>query len=146
MSQKFKHAKSCKVIFTDFFDTLVHRTVHPNYTIKLWAKFLVRELGLYISSDQLFSIRLDSISYLSKKIGLKGIEISYDTVIKEIYSRLINSQQLENTSLASFSKICKQADYISEISVQFTNNETLNALKELKKNGAQIYLITDFFR
>ncbi|MFS4492270.1 HAD hydrolase-like protein [Maribacter sp. 2308TA10-17] len=143
--QKIEHASACKVIFTDFFDTLVHRTVHPHYAIKLWGKFLIRELGLKITTDELFSIRIDALSYLSQKMKLKGIEISYEVLIEEVHRRLINSESLSDVSSDYFIEIFKQADYVAEVSVQFKNDAIISSLKTLKEKGYRIYLITDFF-
>lgn len=143
--KKIESNKSCKVIFTDFYDTLVHRTVHPNYTLKLWAKFLIRELGIKITTDELFSIRIDSLSFLSKKQNLKRIEVSYELLINEVYHRLENSKFLSGISYDKFESNFKQADYISETSVQFKNEQAITALKTLKDNGYRIYLVTDFY-
>ena len=38
--------RAIKNIFVDFFDTIVHRKVNPSQAIRLWAKLMIRELGL----------------------------------------------------------------------------------------------------
>lgn len=136
---------SCKTIFTDFYDTLVHRTVHPQYAIKLWGKFMIRELGLMLTADELFAIRIDSLAYLGQSQKKRILEVSYDSLIKEIYSRLINIDSLPDTDFGKFKTIFEQSDYISEISVQFKNDELVDALFTLKKKGYRVYLVTDFF-
>lgn len=143
--RKIENTPSCKVIFTDFFDTLVHRTVHPHYTIKLWSKFLIRELGLSITPDELFSIRIDALSFLSAKHNLRGIELPYELLIKEIYDRLINTSILVDTQFSDFKQLFEHADYVSEISVQFKNEELIAHLSSLKEKGYRIYLVSDFF-
>jgi len=143
--QKIESISSCKVVFTDFFDTLVHRTVHPQYPMKLWGKFMIRELGLLLSSEELYAIRIDSLAYVAKKQRKRSIEVSYESVISEIHSRLVNVDALPNTNFELFKEIFEQADYISEISVQFKNDELVNALSALKKKGYPIFLVTDFF-
>ncbi len=145
MIQKIENITTCKVICTDFFDTLVHRTVHPNYSIKLWAKLLIRELALEITANDLFAIRADSLSYLSKKKNKNVLEIPYATLIEEVYYRLINTAALRKTDYDHFKKTFEQADYVSEVSVQFKNDVIINAIKKLKKEGYRVYLITDFF-
>ncbi|TMM53805.1 HAD family hydrolase [Maribacter algarum] len=143
--QKIESKSSCKVVFTDFFDTLVHRIVHPHYTIKLWGKFMIRELGLLINADELFAIRIDSLSHLSNKLFLKTIEVPYEELQIEVYRRLINAEVLPNTSFEHFCKIFTQADLVSETSVQFKNESLVHSLKEIRGKGYRIYLITDFF-
>jgi len=143
--QKIESESSCKVVFTDFFDTLVHRTVHPHYAIKLWGKFLIRELGLLLTADELFAIRIDALSYLSKKNKVKTLEVTYEELLKEVYRRLVNSESLPEITFEYFATIFKQADFVSETSVQFKNDAIVTALKTLKNKGYRIFLITDFF-
>ncbi len=140
-----ENAPLCKIIFTDFFDTLVHRTVHPHYAIKLWGKFLSRELGLNISPDELFTIRIDSLNYLSKKHKTRGIELPYELLLKEIYLRLLNVNVLRDTPFDTFKRVFEHADYISEISVQFKNEKLIATLIQLKEKGHCIFLVSDFF-
>ncbi|MEP3209487.1 MAG: HAD family hydrolase [Maribacter sp.] len=143
--QKIANESSCKVIFIDFFDTLVHRIVHPHYAIKLWGKFLIRELGLFITADELFAIRIDALSYLSEKYDTRTLEVSYEDLLNEVYSRLVNSESLPNISFDYFRKIFMQADFVSEVSVQFKNEAIVDTIKMFKSKGYRIYLITDFF-
>ena len=143
--QKIESTPSCKLIFIDFFDTLVHRKVHPNYCLKLWAKFLIRELAINISTQELYTIRLDSLKYLSKKPKRNVLEIPYELIVEEVYNRLVNSNLLNDIDLADFNIIFEQCDYLSEVSVQFQNESNVNQLKTLKDKGYRIFLITDFF-
>ena len=143
--QKIENTSSCKVVFTDFFDTLVHRTVHPHYTIKLWAKFVIRELGLLLTADELFAIRIDALSYLAEKQGVRSLEVPYQNLLREVYNRLVNSDALPDITFDYFNKIYRQADFISEVSVQFKNDTIVDSLKKLKEKEYRIYLITDFF-
>ncbi len=145
LHQKVSKNNLCKIIFTDFFDTLIHRNVHPNYTLKLWAKFLVRELGLSISACELFIIRKDSLRYLAKKQKKRALEISYEEVVKEVYKRLRNNEYLSKCLYSNFKTIFEQADFISETSVQFKNDDLITSLEILKKKGFQIYLVTDIY-
>ncbi len=142
--QKIENNPSCKVIFTDLFDTLVHRTVHPHYTIKLWSKFLIRELGLSISPDELFAIRIDTLVFLSKKHGLTGIELPYGALIEEVYLRLLYTDALVDTPFDIFKQLFEHADYVAETSVQFKNEELISQLYGLKQKGYRIYLVSDF--
>ena len=43
-----------KILFTDYYDTLVHRRVHPNQVIRIWAKNMINELGLSCTIDELY--------------------------------------------------------------------------------------------
>ncbi|WP_145758368.1 HAD-IA family hydrolase [Sediminicola sp. YIK13] len=142
---KIERAKCCKTIFTDLFDTLIHRNVHPKYTLRLWGKFIIRELGLSIDVDELFSIREEALTYLSKNQKLRSVEVDYDKVIMETYRRLANSNKLIDISYDSFERAFHIADYHAEISVQFKNETLIADLINFKENGYIIYLISDFY-
>ncbi len=142
---KIEKISSGKIIFTDFFDTLVHRKVHPNYTLKLWAKLMIRELAIHISVNELYTIRTDALQFLSDKLKENLLEIPYEFLIKEVHNRLLNANLITTKNLEEFYKIFEQADYVAEVSVQFKNNLIINDLISLKNQGYQIFLITDFF-
>ena len=133
-----------KVIFTDFFDTLVHRTVNPNYTLKLWAKFLIREIGLSLDEGALYDIRKSAVSHLAGKLKLRGVEVPYEAVIEEIYQRLVNSGLLFTTKYEHWKAVFKKADYLAETAVQFKNETLTKELYYFRSQGYSIYLITDF--
>ena len=145
LKRKVERSAGCEVLFVDLFDTLVHRTVHPNYALRLWAKFVVRELGLQISGSELFAIRNDSLSYLGIKNRLSSVEVAYVDLIQEVYLRLTNTDALSGTSFEKFTSIFQTADYLSEISVQFKNENLIATITALKKSGYRIYLLTDYY-
>lgn len=124
---------------------MVHRNVHPNYTLRLWGKFLIRELELSIDVNELFSIRAEALSLLSKNQKLSSVEIDYDLVIMEVYQRLLNSNKILDVSYDSFVEVFQRADYEAEISVQFKNEAVIADLVYFKENGYVIYLISDFY-
>ncbi|PNW26353.1 HAD family hydrolase [Formosa algae] len=133
------------VIFCDMFDTLVHRTVHPNYVMRLWAKTMIRELGIGIDIDGLYFIRKEVELFLSEKYKVLHVEIPYDIIIKEIYNRLVCSNILDGVSFSKFSNYFEKADIDVEIKVQFLNNNTIAQLAVLKKKGHKIYCVSDFY-
>ncbi len=132
-------------VFVDFFDTIVHRTVHPNQVLRIWSKLLIRELGLKLKVDQLYFIRKDSSEFLAKKQEKKYWEIDYNELITEVYNRLTSTLELKNTTLSRFKAYFELADIRSETNVQYLNTETINLLKELKSKNYQIYCVTDFY-
>jgi len=145
LKRKLERFSDRKVLFSDLFDTLLHRKVHPNYTIRLWAKFLIREFGLNLSGEELYDIRLDSITYLGKKQGRSVLEVKYSDVVKEIFNRLITTDLIHDISYGRFKKVFQRADFVAETSVQFKNEKLIAALTSLKQEGYQIYLLSDFY-
>ncbi|WP_394347467.1 HAD hydrolase-like protein [Ulvibacterium marinum] len=131
------------MIFCDLFDTIIHRKVHPNYVFRIWAKLMIRELGLSINVDELYQIRASSSQYLCSKENLLNTEISNELVINEVYKRLNNSELILKISYDLFKSTYIEADYKSEISTQFLNKKIVDELTKLRKMGYNQYLITD---
>lgn len=144
--KKLYSAPKVKYIFCDFFDTIVHRNTHPNYSFKLWAKHLIRELGIVYSAKDFGQIRLNSMRYVAQKNKKKAIEIAYEEIMEEVYHRLVNNNLFPfQVSFNQFLTISKAADYRAEISVQFLNTHLLEELKILKSSGYTLFLVSDFF-
>lgn len=137
--------KNIQTVFVDFFDTIVHRTVHPNQVLRLWAKLMIRELGLNLKVDELYFIRKDSAQYLSKKKNCYYWEFGYNELIVEMYHRLTSTKKLNNISVEDFTTYFELAESRAEINVQYLNLNTLELLKELKENGYKIYCVSDFY-
>ena len=137
--------KNIKVLFTDYYDTLVHRTVHPNYAIKIWAKFMIIEFGLDISIDELYFIRQESMTYLCDKLNQNNVEVPYKTLIGEIYKRLINNNIIGNINQTRFFNVFESIDFKAEASVQYPNENIVKLLKAFKTDGGKVYLVSDFY-
>ncbi|MBM1108160.1 HAD family hydrolase [Aurantibacter crassamenti] len=135
----------CTTVFCDLYDTLLHRTVHPHYVIKLWSKAMVRELGLEIEIDNLFFIRRASIEHLCEKLEKKASEIPYRIQIKEIYQRLMNQDLIKHWSFDEFLAYSSAADIRSEFDVQFVNTKVKTQLYKLKEKGYKLYCVSDFY-
>ncbi|WP_400075617.1 HAD hydrolase-like protein [Winogradskyella sp. R77965] len=142
---KYLKEKDIKFLFTDYYDTLVHRHVHPNYTQRIWAKYMIRELGLDMSIDELYFIRKDSVKYLAKILKKNAVEISYNKLKEEVCKRLINSKILPEKYKDNFLSLFEDADFKSEASVQYVNQNVLDTLKYFKSNGGKVYLVSDFY-
>ncbi|MEM6866082.1 MAG: hypothetical protein AAF575_12890, partial [Bacteroidota bacterium] len=81
-------------IFFDYYDTVIHRRVHPLQPFITWAKQIKQEFGLMISSKDLYSLRRKSMHLLSAALGVSESEISYEKVIRKIYETLIESEAI----------------------------------------------------
>ena len=142
-----KKIKDTKIghLFIDCFDTLVHRRVHPHYTLRIWAKLMIRELGLPMSIDDLFYTRQASTAYLTKKLDRVAFEIPYRQLIAEIYGRLLNANMIQNLDRLAFVAMFEEADVRAELQVQFVNQNVLDIVKEFKTGGGKVYLVSDFY-
>ena len=144
--RKIKSNSEIQTVFTDLFDTLIHRSVHPNYVYRIWAKFLIRDLGLHIEISTLFKIRADATSKLAEDMNLSKVEVPYELVMKDVYHRLVNSDNLNdlNWDWNTFFYYTQEADYRSETSVQFLNTSLVEGLKSLKEENYNIYIVSDY--
>lgn len=142
--ERIKNNTAIKVVFTDLFDTVIHRVVHPLYVYKIWAKLLIGELAIPSSIHQLYQIRSSAIKKLSEDLACSIVEIPYDTLVKEMYNRLINSNLIENIDYENFFQCFKEADFLAEKDVQFINKEIIDGLKFLKGDSYKIYAVSDF--
>ncbi len=137
--------KQIKFLFTDYYDTIVHRHVHPNYVQRIWAKFIIRELGLSLSIDELYFTRQESVKYLVKKLGKEIDEIPYAQLKEEVCKRLINDDVITFEDKANFISLFEIADARAEASVQYLDQNVLDTIKYFKSNGGKVYLISDFY-
>ncbi|WP_299776466.1 HAD family hydrolase [uncultured Formosa sp.] len=137
--------QNTKVLFSDYYDTIVHRNVHPNYTLKLWAKYMIAELGLNISIDELYFIRQESLSHLCEKYKKNNVEIPYNTLINDIFIRLVNSDLINFSKKEYFFYLFERIDFKTESSVQYLNQDVLNVIKAFKAEGGKTYLVSDFY-
>jgi HAD superfamily hydrolase (TIGR01549 family) len=126
-----------KIIFVDFFDTLVHRTIYPENTKKIWAK----DLKHY--SSNLYQIRNQIESKLCEanydKCG--ALDFNYDDMCSEIHTSMRLSE-----NIYKFSSELKKTELDIEKKVQYINHKLVNELREYKKNSQiKIYCVSDFY-
>jgi len=142
---KAKKISDLNYIFCDYYDTIIHRKVHPLQTFRIWAKIISRELGLDISINELAKYRKTSMSYLRKKTGLYEAEIAYETVIREVYQRLCNEKIVDSkVTFETFLSYAAEADFQTESSVQYVNKKTVQTLEYFKAQGYKIFCVSDF--
>lgn len=137
--------KEVKFLFTDYYDTIVHRKVHPNYVQRIWAKLIIRELGIPTSIDELYFIRQASVKYLIKSLGKEDVEIPYNTLKEEICKRIINEDILSINRKDEFMSLFEDADVRAESSVQYLNQDVLDTIKHFKSKVGKVYLVSDFY-
>tara|TARA_R110000737_G_scaffold266025_1_gene273661 strand:+ start:3283 stop:5226 length:1944 start_codon:yes stop_codon:yes gene_type:complete len=111
---------------------------------RIWAKYIIRELGLTIDIATLFKIRANATSLLASDMKLSKVEVPYQIVMKEVYNRLINTDVLNELEWSKFQTISHEADYRSETSVQFINNSLVEGLRKLKIENYKIYIVSDY--
>ena len=126
-----------KVILVDFFDTLVFRRIHSYQVYIPWAKALLNRIRLEdMNAEQLVGLRHQAISLLRKEYE----EPPYSLVMGKVYDALecgISKQEFVNQAL--------EADVSIELGCQYGNSHLIRFLREAKKRGQRIYVVSDFY-
>ena len=130
--------KNKKVVFVDFFDTLVFRHIHSTQVFEQWEKAIIYRLNL---ENQVKKGELVKARHLATT-NLYSIyeEPPYNKVIEEVYK--INNLKID---LNEFISISRETDIAVEIGCQYANNHLIQFLKECKILGKKIYIISDFY-
>ena len=63
-------SEDIKYVFCDYYDTVVHRKVHPLKPFKIWAKSIKRDLQLEIPVNDIYNMRRVLMGFLSSKTNL----------------------------------------------------------------------------
>lgn len=136
------HNKKYKNIFLDIFDTIVYRTVQPEYTKKIWANHLVKRLQLDISITELYILRNQLETTLGEKAAKEGNdwEFTYDSLLDELYNQLNTSISIEE-----FKKIAIDEEVMVESEVQKPDKQLVKEIKKAKKQGQKVYCISDMY-
>lgn len=143
--RKAEQIADLKYIFCDYYDTVIHRSVHPFYPFKLWAEFMIDELNLKLSVMELYGMRRAVLKHLCHEIKQAESELRYDMVMKAIYDRLVKLNTSHSyISFDAFLERSNEADYKAESSVQFVNKKTVSTLRFLKNRGYTVYCVSDF--
>lgn len=143
--KKIGQLPDVKYVFFDYYDTVIHRRVHPLQPFKSWAKILKKEMTLSISVNDLYNLRRKALRNLSSKTNCVESELNYEKVMQEIYNKLVDLEKISSAqSFNKFLDISNSADYESESSVQYLNTKTVNTLRSLKNKGYKIYCVSDY--
>jgi FMN phosphatase YigB (HAD superfamily) len=145
---EFYNANSnIKWVFFDMFDTIVHRKCEPEYIKKIWAKRLMYAFSIKLDSIGIYKVRRASEDYLRYLYKNTSYEYNYLELCSEIYFRLSNSAFLDKneTSYDEFFKFSIRLERNLEITYQYVDNESVEAIKYIKNKNVKIGIISDFY-
>ncbi len=133
----------------DYFDTLVSRTITPEYTKILAAEHLAEILNTQLSGTTLYEIRRElEVTLCHKNVRLGGDpEFNLYTLAEEIFSVVgqITETVDDSLSRAEFVDIFADLEVAVEIQVQKVSTELLELLVWLRDKGLKTYLLSDFY-
>lgn len=129
-----------KWILTDFFDTLVHRTVPEKTVRKCWAGLVSEQLESKISPNLLLSIRSKATKQLVRIS--KTEEICLVNILEEMYVYLHSSVSIP---LERFIELCVDAELFAETKHLYLDDSMIAFLRDKKKEGFRIAVVSDTF-
>ncbi|MBT8271322.1 MAG: HAD family hydrolase, partial [Bacteroidia bacterium] len=136
---------TAEVLILDYFGGLFNRTLSHNHVRRLWAKILIRELGLKCSIDVFARKRVDAVLFLNNKLGVSECKIPYDTLKDEVLNRLLASGILAPGQSEVFLRYFEPADLKSQLSAQEVNTGILSALENAKAIGLKLIILSDCY-
>lgn len=136
------------VIFVDYFDTLVWRSVTPKQLLNQWAECLGRKYP-QISKEHLQKLpqmRLDAFAALRRQRAgqnSKKTEVTYEEALEVVYGKIFTPK--DNVDKDTFLQVSKEIDFSLECGCGFANRHLIRQLKHMKKIGKKIYCVSDFY-
>ncbi|MBC5995844.1 hypothetical protein EAI30_00285 [Romboutsia ilealis] len=141
--------ENIEYIFLDYFDTIVHRTVPPEYIKKIWSKQINLRLGIEKNSEWIYNLREECAEKISNDNSKNDFdrEYKYEQLIKQMYNRLIVHDLLSSdmVSYDDFYHICLDTEIEIEKEHQVINLDIVNIIKKYSNSGYKIYCISDFY-
>ncbi|MCB0358538.1 MAG: HAD hydrolase-like protein [Bdellovibrionales bacterium] len=135
-------------ILVDFFDTIIRRTVHPEYVKRLWAKRLRQRLGLNESPEMLYERRRRLEAQLCEANRAHGDddEFRYRDMCDALLSELRREGAISlSLSEASFAALAEQIEFAVETAVQEVIPEIREQLFALRHRGYPLVLVSDSY-
>lgn len=134
---------SVETIFFDYFDTIVHRNVHPEHIKRLWCKELLDHFRINKTVDELYQVRNELETVLCKR----NLELGFDQEFSalELYNVMYNALSLEQIVCSDdFINTALSIEESIEIREQYIDTNVVSAIKELSKTK-RIFIVSDFY-
>lgn len=141
-----KDSENIDYIFLDIFDTIVTRSVDPEYIKKIWSMFVVNVFKLDIKPEDLYQKR----SEIEKKLSDNALVAGHDSEFKHKYMiDLIHSFLVQEHKLPYqrdyFLRKCVQTEINIEKQQLFVRQDLFDLIKYFKKKNKKIILISDMY-
>lgn len=129
-----------KWILTDFFDTLVHRTVSEKEIRAIWAKDVSKKLNGVVSVSNLIRAR----KYATIKLAQKSIveELKYEDIMSQMY---LFFRKKISLSAEKFVGLCITEETRVEMKHLYLDKEMVSFLREQYRKGKRIAIVSDFY-
>ncbi|MFZ7262313.1 HAD-IA family hydrolase [Avibacterium avium] len=135
-----------KVIFTDFFDTIVSRSCHPEEIKLFWSAEIIDYYNINCSTTTLYKLRNKCEQEICDiNLSLNGeSELQYSDMIILLYQAICDKFGFKN-NLNDFIQKCIEIELRIEKNKQFVNKDVIKFLVKMKKLNKPIFIISDFY-
>lgn len=128
-----------KIIAYDFFDTLVHRKIHPEVILYNWAKQCSRFLKFRVSGEELYRIRKEQ-----EKNKDEVEELAYEHLLSKIVNKIHQEHEVD-ISIEEFVDFSYKTEIDIESENIYIDYSRINEIKEFYNQGKKIIIISDFY-
>ncbi|MGY8523769.1 HAD family hydrolase [Paracidovorax citrulli] len=131
------------LVCTDYFDTLVSRTVHPEDVKRLWAERIVHALDLGLDEGQMYARRAQVERTLCQANASCGKDPEFD--VHACYDALWEGLPACRPSREVFRKLALELEVSIECSVQQLDEPLVAWLRQQREAGRRVVLVSDFY-
>ncbi|MFC1831416.1 HAD-IA family hydrolase [Thermodesulfobacteriota bacterium] len=137
------------LICFDYFDTLVTRTVYPEYTKEMASTLLSLACGGLVEAGELYKIRSDLEREMCEQRAETGGELEFYLLefapryldnVRESHQQFFRGWETER-----FTELLLDIELTVETSVQQPLAEVAGVLRKLRQRGIKTVLISDFY-
>ena len=133
---KYKH------FFFDFFGTVMFRKCSGDDIKRIWCKRLSAYLGFKVSEIELYHLRTESEQRLCRNLHK---EFRYEDLLWKMYETLKSQNLCTDEQALSFTTFAKKTECEIEEHFQVINESVIEIVKDAKKQGKSVYILSDFY-
>lgn len=131
-----------KVVFVDFFNTVVLRNVSPNDVIYNFSELLGNKYSIEPSTVYKVFIRCKNKLAVSNFLRYGESEYTFEDIADKTFDVLKNLLPLDKTAFAKDALDC----YVeAESNCISAKQQTVEMLKKFRNDGAKIVVLSDFY-
>ena len=136
------------IVCFDYFDTLVTRTVYPEYTKVLASTLLSRSLALDVDGETLYTLRRDLERQITKRNAEQTGELDFRLDrFAEAFLPVIRQHYSGGGELSppAFTKLVIDIEVAVEKAVQQLCPQVVHLVEQLRRKGISLVLASDFY-
>ena len=139
--------KQIDILFSDIFDTIITRIVHPEYVKKIFSRKLKEYYKLPLTSEELYKKRFDIEAKLCQKNKNNGydLEFNFYTFCEELFQELQSEDFLQEETYSNFKNVCREIEIETEYSTQKIDEDILAIFTKARENHVKVYCLSDFY-